>query len=256
MPKLFWAPHLTRPRITILPERPNRVTWQVMLITFCNTKGGVGKSTLASHLAIWLYDRGYRVALIDADLQATSLSWVRAAEPAITVCGATTTEDIQAAVNLLTDNHDVVIGDSPGEDGEAAQSITLLSDVVIVPLQPSRSDIRALNRGLKAIRLAQQITGGMRPYATLVLNTVAKRDVKARQLRSQLAAFKIPIADSEIRRLNVLRDSCDSSVARIATEEGREAAKDLEALFTEIVLPKLNYPTTNDPLRRQRAANE
>lgn len=210
-----------------------------MLITFCNTKGGVGKSTLASHLAIWLHDRGYRVALLDADLQATALNWVKAAEPLITVCGATTMDAIQSAVTVLDRTHDVIVGDSPGQDGEAAQTITILSDAVIVPLQPSRPDLRALTRGLKAIRLAQQITGGKRPEATLVLNNVAKRDIQARHLKTQLTSSNLRVATSEVRRLNAFRDSCDSSVTRMNTDDGQEAANDLESLFSEIVLPKL-----------------
>jgi chromosome partitioning protein len=226
-----------------------------MLITFSQSKGGVGKSTLASQLAIFLHDGGYRVALLDADIQATSLNWIKAAEPAITVCGATTMEEIQAAVTSLTGEYDVIVGDSPGEDGEAAQTITLLSDMAIVPLQPSRPDIRALNRGLKAIRLAQQMTGGKRPHATLVLNMVAKRDVQARQLKAQLAAFNMPVAQSEIRRLNALRDACDSSVTRMTTEEGREAAKDLEALFAEIILPQLSPIHASVQPQHRRAGN-
>lgn len=210
-----------------------------MLITFCNTKGGVGKSTLASHLAILLHDRGYRVALLDADEQGTSSKWVRAAEPGITVCLATTMESIQTAVRQLVEDHDVVVGDSPGEDGEASQTITLLSDLAIIPLQPSRPDIRALNKGLKAIRLAQQITGGLRPEATVVLNVVAARDIQARKLKDQLGAFKVTVAHCEVRRLNALRDACDSSVTRMTTREGREAARDLVSLFEEVVMPRL-----------------
>ena len=36
-----------------------------MFIAVVNEKGGVGKSTLAVHLATWLFDRGAKVALID-----------------------------------------------------------------------------------------------------------------------------------------------------------------------------------------------
>ena len=53
-----------------------------MIITFTNTKGGTGKSNLSAHLAIWLHERGIKVALLDTDHeQATSSNWVRLAEP-------------------------------------------------------------------------------------------------------------------------------------------------------------------------------
>ena len=55
-----------------------------MNIVFANTKGGVGKSTLAVHLAVWLHDQGKKVALVDADKQRSSSPWVTEAEPKLT----------------------------------------------------------------------------------------------------------------------------------------------------------------------------
>ena len=37
-----------------------------MIFAFTNAKGGVGKSTLSVHLAVWLGEKGEKVALIDA----------------------------------------------------------------------------------------------------------------------------------------------------------------------------------------------
>jgi chromosome partitioning protein len=41
-------------------------------IVLTNTKGGVGKSTIAVHLAVWLHDLGVKVALLDMDKQRSS----------------------------------------------------------------------------------------------------------------------------------------------------------------------------------------
>jgi chromosome partitioning protein len=115
-----------------------------MLIAFTNTKGGVGKSTLASHLAIWLFDRGYSVALLDADEQQTATRWVQTAEPSLEVITATEMSDIQKARTELLASHDIVVADTPGKESEAARTVTLLCDLAIVPLQPSKPDLRAI----------------------------------------------------------------------------------------------------------------
>ena len=47
-----------------------------MLIIVANTKGGVGKSTIAVHLAVWLLDQGCDVALLDTDEQGTASTWL------------------------------------------------------------------------------------------------------------------------------------------------------------------------------------
>ena len=47
-----------------------------MIIAVANQKGGVGKTTLAVHLAAWLARRDRRVVLVDGDAQGNATSWL------------------------------------------------------------------------------------------------------------------------------------------------------------------------------------
>jgi len=210
-----------------------------MLIAMTNTKGGVCKSTLAAHLAIWLHDRGIRVALIDTDVQQTAAKWVRGAEPGIPVLVATDVDSIKDARNKLLQAHDVVVADSPGSGGEASHAITMLADLAVVPLQPSKPDLRAISDALKFVQLARELSGGKKPETIIVLTLTAKGDVQTRRLRSELAALNLPVATNEMRRLNAFRDACDTAVTRMATREAKEAAKDINALFQELLATRL-----------------
>src|SRR5258708_2485483 len=67
-----------------------------MIIAIANSKGGVGKSTLAVHLAAWLHEHGHKVTLADCDTQQSSSEWMREAVPGV------------KAVRL--DNPDVILG--------------------------------------------------------------------------------------------------------------------------------------------------
>jgi chromosome partitioning protein len=231
-------------------------TVELMLVAFTNTKGGVGKSTLASHLAIWLFDRGYRVALLDADEQKTAARWVEAAEPALTIATASDMDAIQEARIRLCASHDIVVADTPGKESDAARTVTLLCDLAIVPLQPSKPDLRAIKDALKHIRLAQEISGSRRPEAHLVLNLTAKLDVQTKALRKQLEAAGFPVARRMVRRLNALRDACDTAVTRMKPSEGAEAAKDIDALFTEVLGHRLDNIEQFARGSVEQAANE
>src|SRR5271163_2819227 len=54
-----------------------------MIIVIANSKGGVGKSTLAVHLAAWLHEQRHSVTLADCDTQHSSSDWVKEAVPEI-----------------------------------------------------------------------------------------------------------------------------------------------------------------------------
>ena len=41
-----------------------------------NSKGGCGKSTLATNIATWFANEGHKVAIADYDPQRTSLDWL------------------------------------------------------------------------------------------------------------------------------------------------------------------------------------
>jgi chromosome partitioning protein len=196
-----------------------------MLIVFSNTKGGVGKSCLSAHLAIWLFDRGLRVALLDTDPQQTAARWVRTAEPAIQVVAASDMDEIRRAKGELLEQHDVIVADSPGYGGDAAHTVTLLADLVVVPLQPSKPDVRAIKDALKFVRLAQEMNSGRKPKARLVLTFTAKGDVQTRRLRNELTGLGVEVAKSEIRRLNAssVRANDASPVASAAEPQARTA---------------------------------
>lgn len=211
-----------------------RATVGSMYIALVNSKGGVGKSTLACHLAIWLFDRGYRVAVIDADRQGTSAEWISKAEPTITVLFTDDSDAIQRARDELLASHDFVIADGPGEDGEAANAVTVSADLAVLPLEPTKLCVRALKGALKTIQVTQEVREG-KPDTILVLSKVRMNSRRTRVLKKQLRAAGYCVAEAEIRFLDAIADSGDSAVTRDVTAESQNAASDMESFFWELL---------------------
>jgi len=209
------------------------VGWMVILFT--NTKGGVGKSTLAAHLTLYLYDQGIRVALLDCDEQASSSEWVVEAEPSITVARAGDPDSAADSMARLRNSHAVVVCDSPGDNNQTARTLMLLADLALFPVGPSILDLRSLAKATSLLKYARQINGG-KPEGRLVLNKVKRRDRISQSLPEAAAQLGISLIESQVRDLQAFRDAAQqgTSVTRMQGVKGA-ARCDIESLFDEIV---------------------
>jgi chromosome partitioning protein len=102
-----------------------------------NQKGGVGKTTVAVHLAYWLSLRG-RVIVVDADAQQSSSNWLKDLN---LPCQVTSDpEDLLDSLPQLAIEFDTVIVDGPAGLSEVTKSILYASDLALVPCKPSGLD--------------------------------------------------------------------------------------------------------------------
>jgi len=206
-----------------------------MVILFSNTKGGVGKSTLAAHLVLFLFDRGSRVALIDADEQGSSSQWIGEAAPKVTVRRVGDPEAAAEAIVDLRESHDVVVCDSPGDDNDVPRTLMLLADLAVFPVGPSILDLRSLVRATSLLKYARQINGG-RPEGRLVLNKVKKRDRISDSLPEAAQQLGVPLLSSRVRDLEAFRDAAQQATTVARMKRGTNLAKkDIEALCVEVL---------------------
>lgn len=206
-----------------------------MVILFTNTKGGVGKSTLASHLVLHLYDTGTDVALIDADPQKSSSEWVTDAEPKVAVRIAQTPDEAADAIVTLKKSHKVVICDSPGDNNDTARTLMLLADLALFPVGPSILDLRSLAKATSLLKYARTINH-WKPEGRLVLNKVKLRDRISGSLPEAARELNVPLLDAQVRDLQAFRDAAQqgTSVRRMQSREDL-ARQDIEKLFVEIM---------------------
>lgn len=206
-----------------------------MIIGLANMKGGVGKSTIAVHLAVWLFERGFRTALLDCDSQQSASVWGSEAEPKLAVAVATSPEEVaQTAVNLAALNEVVVI-DAPGGLDERSRTCLLLCDLAIFPITPSILDLRSVSQATAVLNYARTINAG-RPEGRLVLNRIRNRETISRELRAAAPNLGLDVCGSVLRDLKAYRDAAQQgTVVHRMGPIAAEPAREMTTLFQELL---------------------
>jgi chromosome partitioning protein len=206
-----------------------------MIIAIANNKGGVGKSTIAVHLAAWLHRHGYKVTLADCDAQESSGVWIREATPEIKVVRLNNPNEIMEELPLLSQEADYVICDGPGSDTESSRSLLLLAQLAIMPCKASMLEVRALAQVTQVLRHSQQVREG-RPPAVLVLSMVGKNYRLTKDMRKAAEVLKLPIAATAMTLRQIYADAPGQGrVVWDMKSRGREAAAEVDQLFREIL---------------------
>lgn len=121
-----------------------------MIYSVISQKGGAGKTTIATNLAVQAVLDGLSVCLIDLDPQATSSVWHSARDSDdihLEVCHPPM---LSRLVGRL--KHDVIIIDTPPHNDAAAGAAAQTADVCILPIRPSAFDLAAIQDTIDLIQ--------------------------------------------------------------------------------------------------------
>ena len=205
-----------------------------MIVVVANSKGGVGKSTLAVHLAGWLHERGHTVTLADCDTQHSSSEWIAEADPAVRTVRLASPDDILNELPTLGQEVDYVIADGPGSNTETSRALLLRADFALVPCKASMLEVRALAQATDVLRQAQDIRGG-KPEAKIVLSMVGKNYRLTRDMKEAAAALDLPLARTPVTLRQIYADAPgQGALVWNLGVRGNDAAAELESLFAEL----------------------
>ena len=114
------------------------------IIAVATSKGGGGKTTLTTCLAVSLAERGFRVSVIDADRNATFSDWHHAnyEGPDLTSLAEIRHAEVIDLAQSQADLHDVVFIDTAGFENLTAAGAISTADLVLIPCMPDRGSIR------------------------------------------------------------------------------------------------------------------
>jgi ATPases involved in chromosome partitioning len=210
-------------------------------ICVVNTKGGVGKTTTAIHLAVYLSTKG-KTLLIDGDPQQSAADWAtwrrdnqdNVKTSPVTVC--LSGKAIFDEGKELQKNYDYVVIDAGGRDAPGLRNALLLADFALIPSGASNLDAAAMSDLFDLINTAKDFNEGLKTKVLLTRIDSRTKDVFAMKeflLENEINSFEDVICERV-----AFRRSVGAGLTVLEIEPEGQAARELQkindAIFNEV----------------------
>lgn len=122
-----------------------------MIFTVGGIKGGTGKTTISTNLAVWLSQRGTDVLLVDADEQESASDFTAWREETrkgqlgytlVQLNGPT----VRRQIEQLRPKYDHIVIDTGGRDTASQRAALFVSDIYLIPFAPRSYEIWTLSK--------------------------------------------------------------------------------------------------------------
>jgi chromosome partitioning protein len=206
------------------------------IISFTNLKGGVGKSTTAVHFIYWLSAiKKKSVAVVDADGQGSTSTWLEAMELGIDLHRITDADELAETIPALEEEFDYVVVDNAGNLGEATRSTLLTAKIAVIPISPSGLDLMSAASAAKVVKQNQKARGGF-PKAGIFINRATRNAKLSREAVEAIGQLEgITPLKQIIYRRELIADTFLQKATVWNMAGGKEASADYQKLFNEIL---------------------
>lgn len=160
----------------------------MMIVAVVNTKGGSGKTTIATHLAAHFAQRGAATGLADLDPQESAAAWLARRPYTLPAIHPVDLERAKPPKHL-----ERLVVDAPAAlKRKAVAEVVETADVLVIPVLPSVFDEDGTRRFLDHIADLKAVRKGRRDIC-FVANRVRLRTRAAERLEAFLAEMRYPV---------------------------------------------------------------
>lgn len=214
---------------------------EMAVILVGGTKGGSGKTTLATNIAQALAARGQDVCLLDADPQSSAARWAeRRAEQHPTrpvVHCVQRNGDVRTTAADLAGRYGHVVIDAGGRDSRELRSALLAAELFLTPLRPSQLDIETLADLGEVLAATCLYNPTLRSHSVLSIAPTNPKVGEVADARGALGAAyaaSMPLLTAVARDRKVYRDAVLAGLG-VSELDNPLATAEMNALVDELL---------------------
>jgi chromosome partitioning protein len=220
----------------------------MQVIAIISQKGGVGKSTLAVHLATEATAQGQRVLLLDLDPQGSAMEWAsRRGDLPPDVSGANPASIGKEIERAKGESYDVVVIDTAPHADHAALQAARAADIVAIPCRPSTFDIAAISATLDLCKLANK-------QAVVVINAAPVRSRVTTEAEEAIAEKGGKVSPVIIRQRVAFQHCMITGQTAAEFESDGAAAREITRLLASLKSSKHESRNAGKPATRRKVA--
>ena len=204
-----------------------------MIITVGNTKGGVGKTTIAVNLAVEAAKDGKNVLLIDTDPQGSSTAFRAEREQDDIKAIALVSEKLHKDIKGFVTAFDFIIIDAGGRDTAVFRSAVAACNLFLLPVLPSQFDVWAAEDAVKVFKEIQPFNDMV---GRMVLNMVRPNTRVSTEAQEALAEYEgdLPLLAERLHNRVAFKTSISTGQGVTEYEPTGKAAAEIRALYAKI----------------------
>lgn len=202
-----------------------------MIISVLSQKGGSGKTTIATNLAAALKKSGKNVVLVDSDEQGSARDWSGASESPEVETIALDRPGMIASVKKIA--ADIIIIDGSAKADKMAGETIRVSDIVIMPIQPSPYDVWASADLIELVKERIAMTDGKLKAAFVVSRAIPNTKL-SKEVMDVLNEHALPVLTGTTQK-TAYSNAAAVGKSVLTFEPNGKAAQEINVLMNELM---------------------
>lgn len=203
-----------------------------VIFTVANRKGGVGKTMLATNLAVALSNKG-KTLLVDTDEQGSADAWNKYRTSKLDAVNVF--DGLIDALEPIYQDYDFILIDVAGRDSKMLREALLICDKLVVPTQASLLDLEVIPYLYQKVQEVKKDNTDLQAYVVINKAPTNPKNNEIAEAKAYLADYPIfKLTNTVIHDRKQFREAIVESLS--VTEMGSSKAKDeMNAFLIEIL---------------------